>query len=105
MNSPLDSVDPGIDGVGVENVTAQTAHCSDLQHSLGLDKDLMRVSEGQHSRKGWTGGNHLLNIDPALGCRRRGHSDNLQALPTSKAQKRELNIRNSVECVLGLQDF
>lgn len=27
------------------------------------------------------GGNRLLNIDLALGCRHRGHLDNLQALP------------------------
>lgn len=27
------------------------------------------------------GGSHLLNIDPALGCRHHGHLDNLQALP------------------------
>lgn len=27
------------------------------------------------------GGNHLLSTDSALGCRHRGHLDNLQALP------------------------
>lgn len=47
----------------------------------------MPVSEGQHSRKGWMGGNHSLNIDSALGCTHHGHLDKLQALPTSVSQE------------------
>lgn len=39
------------------------------------------VSEGQHSRKGWTGENHLLNTDSEGGCRHHDCLDNLQALP------------------------
>lgn len=78
---PLDNEGRDTDGVGVVSATVQTARCSDLQDSLGWDKDLTQVSEGQHSRKGWMGGNHLLNIDPAPDCRHHGHLDNLQALP------------------------
>lgn len=82
VNSPLDSVDQDSDDVGAESVAARMAHCSAPLGSPGWDNDLEPVSEGQHSRKGWMGGNHLLNIDSALGCRHLGHLDNLQALPT-----------------------
>lgn len=36
------------------------------------------------------GGNHLLNIDFALGCRRHGHLDNLQALPVDCTEAEHL---------------
>lgn len=84
IQDPLDSVvqDSGdVGDVGAGSAAAQTAHCSALLDSPGWDKDLELVSEGRHSRKGWTGGNHLLNIDSVLGCRHHGHLDNLQASP------------------------
>lgn len=81
MNSRLDSVDQDSDdvGAGAESVAARTARCSAQLDSPGWDKDPEPVSEGRHSRTGWMGGNHLWNIDPAVGCRHHGHSDNLQA--------------------------
>lgn len=78
---PLDNVDQGSGDVGVECAAAQTAHCSARLDSPDWDRDLGVVSVGQRSRKGWTGGNHLLSTDSVLGCRLHGHLDNLQALP------------------------
>lgn len=86
MILPLDSVVQDSDGVGAESAAAQTAHCSALLDSPGWYKDLEPASEGRRSRKGWTGGNHLLNIDSALGRRHHDHLDNLQASPTQEAQ-------------------
>lgn len=59
IQDPLDSVGLDSGDVGVESVAAQTAHCSALLDSPGWDTGLELVSEGQHSRKGWRGGNHL----------------------------------------------
>ena len=80
-------MDQGSDDAGAESVAAQTAHCSAPLDSPGWDKDLEPVSECRHSRKGWMGGNHLLNTDSALGCRHHGRLDKLQALPTCKTQE------------------
>lgn len=94
IQEPLDSVDRHSDDVGAESVADQTARCSALLDSPGLDKDLDPASGGQHSRKGWMGGNHLLNIDPVLGCRHHGHLDNPQALPVDCTEAEHLIPRD-----------
>lgn len=81
IQDPLDSVDQGSDDVGAESVAARTARRSAPQDSPGWDKSPQPAFERQHSRKGWTGGNHWLNTDSVPGCRHRGRLDNLQALP------------------------
>lgn len=91
---PLDSVAQDSDDVGAESVAAQTARCSALLDSPGWDKNLEQASEGQHSRKGWMDGNHLLNIDSVLGCRLRGHLDNLQASPVDCTEAEHLIPRD-----------
>lgn len=80
MSLPLDSVYQDSDGF--VNVAVQLAHCFVLQDSSDSGKKLEALSECQHSRKGWMGGNHSLNIDSVLGCRHHGRLDNLQKLPT-----------------------
>lgn len=80
-------MDQGSDDVGAESVAARTARRSAPQDSPGWDKSPQPAFERQHSRKGWTGGNHWLNTDSVPGCRHRGRLDNLQALPTRKAQE------------------
>lgn len=59
IQDPLDSVSLDSEDVGVESVAAQMVHCSGLLDNPDWDKDQELVSEGQHSRKGWRGGNHL----------------------------------------------
>lgn len=81
MHQPLGSVTQDSDDVGVESEAVQKTHCFALHGSLGWDKNPERVFEGQHSRKGWMGGNHLLNTDSVLDCRLHGRLDNHQALP------------------------
>lgn len=75
---PLDNVVLGNEDAGAGNVVVQRYCCSALQDSLDLDRVLVPVSEGQHSRKDWMGGNHLNTVSE-MGCRRHGHLDNLQA--------------------------
>lgn len=89
---PLDSELQDSDDVDAENVAAQMVYCSAQLDSPGWDKDLVQVSEGQHSRKGWMGGNHLLNTDSEVGCRHHGHLDNLQASPTQNTKYVEKNV-------------
>lgn len=58
MSSPLDTVDQDSDDAGVGGGAAQTAHCSARQDRPGWGTALEPVSERQHSKTGWTGGNH-----------------------------------------------
>lgn len=77
-------MDQGSDDVGAETVAVQPARCSALMDRPGYGRGLGPASEGPHSRTGWMGGNHLLSIDPVLGCRHHGHLGSLQASPIWK---------------------
>lgn len=75
---PLDRVVQDTEDVGAGNVVVQRDCCSALQDSPDLDRVLVQVSEGQHSRKDLMGGNHLNTVSE-MGYIRHGHLDNLQA--------------------------
>lgn len=91
---PLDSVDQDSDDAGAESAAVQSLQCSALLGSPGWGKNLEPVSEGQGSRKGWMGGNYLLNTDPARGCRHHGRLDMLQALPVDCKVAARLILRD-----------
>lgn len=76
----------GSGDVGAESAAAQAAQRSAPLGNPGWEKHLEPASGGRHSRKGWTGENHLLGIDSELGCRHRGCLDNLQASPAYESQ-------------------
>lgn len=93
IQDPLDSVDQDSDGV--EREAVQNCQSSALD-TPGLGKDLALVSGTSvlHSRKGWTGGSYLWNIDPDLGCRRRDRLDMLQAPPVDCKRAALLFLRD-----------